>query len=125
MQYNRSNLCNNLDTYTLLIRMRKPIRCMQHNSNISLYCESEQKLLCANCIMGKNVHKYHKVTPIEKCMGQLEQDISKMRMDISAEVDEFFKINAILQGNIQEENLKLGEYCKQLAQQLKNSQEML
>jgi hypothetical protein len=75
MKKNRERLCNTLDTYTLLIRSNHPIRCLEHNSTISIYCETEQKLLCSNCIFSKLDHKYHKVVPVDKVFDKITRDI--------------------------------------------------
>jgi hypothetical protein len=71
-------LTKQLDTYTLLIRSKNPIRCLEHNSNISIYCETEQKLLCANCIFGRVEHKFHRVTPIDHSYEKIEKDVDTM-----------------------------------------------
>jgi hypothetical protein len=67
----REKLTQDLNTYTLLIRSRNPIRCLEHNTNISIYCETEQKLLCANCIYGRTEHKFHRVTPLDRSLDKI------------------------------------------------------
>jgi len=79
-------LSKTLDTYTLLIRSKNPIRCLEHNSNISIYCETEQKLLCANCIFGRVEHKFHRVTPIDHSYDKIEKDVDTMNRLIDREV---------------------------------------
>lgn len=80
LRKNREKLGHTLDTYTMLIRSKHPIRCLEHNSIVSIYCETENRLLCTNCIFGKNDHKFHKMTPIDKSHDKLIENIEKMTL---------------------------------------------
>lgn len=54
LRRNREKLVHTLDTYTMLIRSNSQIRCLEHNSVVSIFCETENRLLCTNCVFGKN-----------------------------------------------------------------------
>ena len=94
-----------LENYILLIRSKNPIRCLEHNTNLSLYCETEQKLLCANCIFGRQDHKFHRVVPIDRSLDKIERDIEAMSRLIDRETTAMKATNAkIMQQLIEEEN---------------------
>ncbi len=40
LRRNREKLTHTLDTYTMLIRSSTPIRCLEHNSVVSIFCET-------------------------------------------------------------------------------------
>lgn len=86
MKSMRDKLCNTLDAYILILETNAPLRCLEHNSVLSLYCETEQKLLCANCVYRSNSHKLHKVFPIEKCYKQIARDVEQMTRQIDREI---------------------------------------
>ena len=78
MRHNREKLTHTLDTYTMLIHSNNPIRCLEHNSVVSVFCESDNTLLCSNCMLGKVEHKFHKMTPIDKSETLVRDRLPKM-----------------------------------------------
>lgn len=40
MKRMREKLCNTLDAYILIFETNAPLRCLEHNSVLSLYCET-------------------------------------------------------------------------------------
>lgn len=40
LRQNRERLTHTLDTYTMLIRSKHPLRCLEHNSTLSIYCQT-------------------------------------------------------------------------------------
>jgi hypothetical protein len=70
----------------LIFETNAPLRCLEHNSVLSLYCETEQKLLCANCIFRNGLHRHHRVLPIDKCYKQIVRDIEQMSRQAEREI---------------------------------------
>jgi len=46
---------------------KMPQKCFHHSNNFSLYCENDQKPLCASCVHQNQVHKAHKIIPLALC----------------------------------------------------------
>lgn len=79
-------MCSNIDTCALMVQSNAPMRCLEHNSVLSLYCETEQRLLCANCVFRNGAHRLHKVYPLEKCYLQISRDVDLMARHVEREV---------------------------------------
>jgi len=82
----REKICNTLDAYILIFRTDSPMRCLEHNSVLSLYCETEQKLLCANCVYKNGNHRLHKIYPLEKCYKNIARDVDLISRHSEREV---------------------------------------
>ncbi len=41
-------------------------KCYQHNNVQTMYCITDKKPLCVNCLYISNLHKPHKVIPLQK-----------------------------------------------------------
>lgn len=82
MKTMRQKLCTTLDAHILILETHAPMRCLEHNSVLSLYCETEQKLLCANCVYRSNNHKLHRVFPLQKCYKQISRDVEQMSRQV-------------------------------------------
>lgn len=78
MRIHRERLGHTMDTYTMLIRSKHPIRCLEHNSAVSAYCENDNRLLCPSCLIGRSQHKLHRVYPVDKCQQQILNGAKKM-----------------------------------------------
>jgi hypothetical protein len=70
----------------MLIRSNNPIRCLEHNSVISIFCETEGRLLCTNCVFGKNEHKFHRINPVDKSYDKMKESLEKMKPLIDKEI---------------------------------------
>jgi hypothetical protein len=57
---------------------KMPQKCFQHNNNYTLYCENDQKPICASCMYQNQIHKLHKVLPLNSCEDQLQRDCQKL-----------------------------------------------
>jgi hypothetical protein len=44
-------------------------------------------LLCSNCVFGKGDHKYHKITPVDRCEDRLHGQIAKMASGVLREAE--------------------------------------
>lgn len=53
---------------------KMPQKCLQHNNNLTLYCENDQKPLCASCMYQNQIHKQHRVLPLNNCLDLLKRD---------------------------------------------------
>ncbi len=51
-----------------------PQRCMQHNNVLTLYCLTERRILCVNCIYGITKHRTHKVIPLRDSYDDINKD---------------------------------------------------
>jgi hypothetical protein len=58
---------------------RQPIRCMQHNNTLTLYCLTERKILCANCTYGVDTHRTHKVLPLKDSAKYINEDNQELK----------------------------------------------
>lgn len=50
------------------------IRCLHHNNILSLYCLTERRILCVNCIFGITRHRTHKVLPLKDSAKYVSED---------------------------------------------------
>ena len=82
-----------------MIRSDNAIRCLEHNSPLSLFCQNENKLLCSNCVFGSTAHKFHKVVPIDRSKVTLNQQIAKMESSVQKETFALTDIEQIIAKN--------------------------
>ena len=47
-------------------------RCLAHNNIITLYCLNERKPMCVTCMYQNNLHKKHKVIPLNRANQELQ-----------------------------------------------------
>jgi hypothetical protein len=57
---------------------KMPQKCLPHNINYTLYCETDHKVLCTRCMYQNNMHKLHTVKPLNQCVELLGKDCSKL-----------------------------------------------
>jgi uncharacterized protein YhbP (UPF0306 family) len=50
------------------------IRCLDHSNILTIYCQTERKTLCANCVYGFNRHKTHKLLPLKDANELIRED---------------------------------------------------
>ena len=55
-----------IDLQTSIYRAKTPQRCLQHNNVITLYCVNDCQTLCVTCMYQNNIHKKHKVIPLNR-----------------------------------------------------------
>ncbi len=98
----------------MLIRSGHPIRCLEHNSVVSIFCESENRLLCTNCVFGKNDHRFHKIHPIDKSYEKVRLEIDKMKPAIAKEITVIDNIKEVVLNNLDAEVAELHRSLEQL-----------
>lgn len=76
-----------VEIFNLLQSNSMQLRCMQHNNVLTLYCLTERRVLCVNCIYGVTRHRTHKVLPLRDCMDEILLD----NRDLKTILDEDLK----------------------------------
>ena len=61
-------------------------RCLLHNNTLTLYCLTERRVLCVNCIYGVTKHRTHKVLPLKDCLEDVRKDNDMLRNLIDADL---------------------------------------
>jgi hypothetical protein len=59
-------------------------------------------MLCTNCVFGRNEHKFHKISPIDKCYPRIEESVEKMKPVIEKEITVIGNIKEIVMNNLDE-----------------------
>lgn len=54
-----------------------PLKCFIHNNNLTLYCETDRKPLCASCMYQNNTHKGHKVIKLDNSQELMIKDCER------------------------------------------------
>lgn len=103
LRRNRERLTHTLDTYSMLIRSNTPIRCLEHNSVVSIFCETEGRLLCTNCVFGKNEHKFHRISPIDKSHDRIRDSLQRLQPFVEKEMVTLDHIKEIVLINLEQE----------------------
>ena len=63
-----------LDLFKLMDSNKMSLRCLQHNNVLTLYCQTERKILCVNCTYNDTRHKMHKVYPLKNSLQYVNED---------------------------------------------------
>jgi len=50
------------------------VRCLDHSNVLTIYCQTERKALCANCVYGINRHRTHKLLPLKDAATYIMED---------------------------------------------------
>ena len=72
-------------------------RCIIHNNVITLYCKNESKPLCVSCSYLSQIHKTHKVVPLDKAEKEVKVDLNSIRPEVKKAikaVDEMILLNS-------------------------------
>jgi hypothetical protein len=107
LKRNREKLTHTLDTYSMLIRSNTPIRCLEHNSVVSIFCETEGRLLCTNCVFGRNDHKFHRISPIDKSHERIRDSLQRLQPVVEKEMGTLDHIKEIVLINLEQEVVDL------------------
>jgi len=67
-------------------------RCLVHNNVITLYCLNERKPLCVTCMYQNNLHKKHKVIPLNRANQELQEETSAYVTVVDKELDRASKV---------------------------------
>jgi len=62
------------------------LRCMQHNNTLTLYCLTERRVICVNCIYGVTKHRTHKIIPLKDSITEIVQDNQILRHIIDSDL---------------------------------------
>lgn len=54
---------------------KAPQRCISHNKVITMFCQNDQKSLCAHCTHQALAHRNHEVLPISKANDTLKRSL--------------------------------------------------
>ena len=54
-----------IKVFNLMQNHNAQIRCIDHSNVLTIYCQTERKVLCANCVYGFNRHKTHRLIPLK------------------------------------------------------------
>ena len=79
------------------------MRCLEHNSVVSVFCESDNRLLCSNCMLGKVEHKFHKMVPIDKSEALLRERVEKMCQSVEKEAKAIADTSTMILENLLQE----------------------
>ncbi len=53
-------------------------RCFDHNIPYSLYCTHCRRFICASCMYNSQIHKKHRVQPLQSSTKEIKDDIDNM-----------------------------------------------
>ena len=62
------------------------LRCLQHNNVQTIYCVSERRVLCINCVYGASRHRTHKLLPLKDAGEYLHEDNTLLRAMIDTDL---------------------------------------
>jgi len=63
-----------IELFNLMQSNSMQLRCMKHNNTLSLYCLTERRILCVNCIFGVTKHRTHKIMPLRDSENYINED---------------------------------------------------
>lgn len=66
---------------------KMPQKCLAHNNNYTLYCEHDQKPLCASCMYQNQMHRTHKVHPLNSCADFVKRDCDRLERELGVVVE--------------------------------------
>ena len=75
-----------LEIFNLIQSNNYPIRCMEHNNTLTLYCFTERKILCANCTYGIGKHRTHKIIPLKDSPKFIKEDNEQLATILKADL---------------------------------------
>ena len=75
-----------ISLFTLMQNDSVQARCLLHNNTLTLYCLTERRILCVNCIYGITKHRTHKVLPLKDCSEEVRKDNELLRGLIDADL---------------------------------------
>lgn len=58
--------------YSLFQGHSGTLRCMEHNNQQTVYCITERRVLCTNCVFGAARHRTHKLKPLKDAYQYIE-----------------------------------------------------
>ena len=84
--------------FNLMQGHNSQIRCFDHSNVLTIYCQTERKALCANCVYGINRHRTHRLLPLKDATAlitednmllwtQINEDLRKMDESIKSSQD--------------------------------------
>jgi hypothetical protein len=50
------------------------LRCLTHANVLTIYCQTERRALCANCVYGVARHRTHKLVPLKDAQEFIIED---------------------------------------------------
>ena len=71
---------------TSIHKSKSPQRCLQHNNVITLYCVNDAQTLCVTCMYQNNIHKKHKVIPLNRSSKELKAELDASLKAVEAAV---------------------------------------
>lgn len=89
----REKMYSCVELFSLMQSNNMLLRCMQHNNVLTLYCLTERKVLCVNCIYGVTRHRTHKIVPLKDCAEEIYQDNQHLKKMLDQDLK-------LLEGNI-------------------------
>lgn len=66
---------------------KMPQKCLAHSNNFTLYCEYDQKPLCASCVYQNQTHKLHRVLPLANCTPEIKRDCDRLEKEVNSILD--------------------------------------
>lgn len=75
------------------------IRCLDHSNVLTIYCITERKALCANCVYGYNRHRTHKLVPLKDAIQEINEDSSLLWNQINSDLKKMDESVKITQDN--------------------------
>lgn len=60
--------------FNLMQSHNAQLRCLQHSNVLTIYCQTERRALCANCVYGVTRHRTHRLIPLEDADQHILED---------------------------------------------------
>ncbi|KAL4486888.1 hypothetical protein ABPG72_009652 [Tetrahymena utriculariae] len=96
--------------------------CNEHNEPYSLFCETDKKLCCVNCVYkGQGSHKNHNVIPLKQSFNMLKQELGNFKSkqkDKLHQIDEAIRIQTLNKQEILKTFLSFKEVANKEFQKL-------
>lgn len=68
-----------LEQIKIITDSKQMHRCTRHHSIFTLYCETDRRILCSNCMYDDSTHRKHKVIPLNKALTLVSEDIVSLQ----------------------------------------------
>lgn len=98
-----------------MYKLNQPLKCLQHNSYLSLYNKLNHQLLCANCFQQAcQGTRIHKMIPIEQAQPNIQADIEDMEVDVGRELRVLTEMEDVLYEGYEDEQSSLKAALQQI-----------
>lgn len=70
----KEKLENCIKYFNMMQSHNAQLRCIQHSNVLTIYCQTERKALCANCVYGASRHRTHRLIPLKDAIEFIIED---------------------------------------------------